>query len=212
MSGLNRGGVPTIASNDNSGVGYWSPPEKNGGRNEVVLLSDVKDIASLPNFIKLFKSSAYSKSYPVTMTWADTGKDDPRHVLCPDEKPKYAALVWVAYEDKESGAWKVGAWIVSSSVHQKIYNASEDADLTGNVINVQKVGKVWDVRLVNKRKAPPEALKLEIPGEDVEERLMGVYENADAVWAELRKRLDVETNEEVMEIFGVGADSDTDLL
>lgn len=208
MAGLNRGGEPV--SSTGSGIGWWKAPDNKGGRNEVVLRSDIKDIPSASDFYKLFQKAAYGKpAYPVTMTWLDTGEDDPRHTLCPEVKPTYSALAWVAFE--ENGEWKLGAWIMSKSLHTKLYNAFQDADLTDKVINVQMVGTTWNVSHVSKKVAPPEALALDVPanGSDIEKRLLGVYDNSEAVWAELIKRLDVETKEDVMAKFGAG---DSDLI
>jgi len=211
MSGLNRGGEPVVSTG--GGIGWWKPTDNKGGRNEVVLLSDIADIPSSPDFVKLFQKSNFGKpAYPATMTWLDTGKDDPRHVLCPNEKLQYTALAWVAYED--NGEWKVGGWLMSKSVHTKLFNAFQDVDLKGKVINVQMVGTTWNVSYVGKKTAPAAALALDVPepNSEVEKRLLGVYDNSEAVWDELVKRMGVETREEVMEAFGVGADSDTDLL
>ena len=76
------------------------------------------------------------------------------------------------------------------------------------------VGTTWNVSYVGKKTAPAAALALDVPepNSEVEKRLLGVYDNSEAVWDELVKRMGVETREEVMEAFGVGADSDTDLL
>jgi len=206
---LNRGGEPTVGNGN--GIGWWKPADNKGGRNEVVLLSNIDQIPSSGEFVKLFQKAQFGKpAYPVTMTWLDTGADDPRHVLCPKEKLQYTALAWVAFE--ENGEWKIGGWLMSKSVHTKLFNAFQDVDLTGKVINVQMVGTTWNVSYVGKKTAPKEALALEIPvaGSEVERRLLGLYDDSDAVWDELVKRMGVESREDVMAAFGV--DSDTDLL
>ena len=204
MAKLNRGGEPTSGGGNTN---YFKPDGK-GGRNEVVLLSKLEDVLSSGDFVKLFQNGQFGKpSYPVTMTWLDTGPDDPRHVLCPDEKLQYGAIAWVAYQD--GSEWKVGAWNMSKSTHTKLFNADLDAGLTGKVINIQKIDGRWNVTPVSKRTAPAEALELDVPGDDVTERMLGVYKDADAVWEELMKRMEVETREEVIAAFGVG---DTDLL
>lgn len=220
MAGLNRGGEPVIEQSGGN-AGWWRPKNNTGGRNEVVLLSEVSEIPS-GMFVQLWSSGAFDqKAYPLNIQWLDCGENDPRHVLCPNEKLRYSAFVWVAYQD-ENGEWKVGGWNISKSVHQKIYNASQDSQVTGAIINVQKEGKVWAVRPVTKKVAPPEALALEIPDNKTMYRLMGAYgtENKkgefipdpELVWEELVKRLDCESREQVKELFGVGNDADTDLL
>lgn len=200
---MQKGVAPS--ENSGSGVGYWRPANKTG-RNEVVLISDPETIMS-GEFVKLWKQNGFGgASYPLNASWEYLGKSDPKNTLCPNEKPQYAAGVWVAYE--EDGAWKPGLWIVSKSVHSAIINMFEDSPAKGGVINIMMQNKHWTVSYVSKKTAPAAALDVELPDDEVTERLMGSYEDADSVWEMLRNRLEVSSNEEVMELFGVGVGDD----
>ena len=205
---MQKGVVPSVGGEGSGGPGFWKPPDSKGGRNEVVLLVKPDDIWATPNQVKLWKDNKFGgASYPVNATWVDTGKNDPRHVLCPGEKPKYAAGIWVAYQD-DSGEWKAGMWSVSKAVHTAIVNLYEDADVHYGVVNIMMVNKRWTVNHVSKKIAPAEAKSVQPGDDETTKRLLGLYEDSDAVWEMLQEKLEVSSREEVMDAFGVGDDAD----
>lgn len=208
MSKLNFGGTPKSVD---GGTNFWKPED--GKDNFVVLLSnpdpDDGNIAWSAEMVKMFTKSPFGKAYPINATWVYSGSDDPKNVLAPELKLQYTGLVMVAYQD--GGEWKLGVWQVSMPVHRALATAASVNDVVNKFILVKKEGKNWTVSVAGKMKVPAEALKVadKIPSQEEQEKIFGVYENADDVWAMLMERADVDSREELMTLFGKG---DSELL
>lgn len=205
---INFGGTPKPVD---GGTNFWKPED--GKDNFVVLLSnpdpDDGNIAWSAEMVKMFTKSPYGKAYPINATWVYTGSDDPKNVLAPELKLQYTGLVMVAYQD--GGEWKLGVWQVSMPVHRALATAASVNDVVNKFILVKKEGKNWTVSVAGKMKVPAEALKVaeKIPSQEEQEKIFGVYENADDVWAMLMERAGVGSREELMTLFGKG---DSELL
>jgi len=203
MNTLNRGNTSINTNN------YWRPSPN--GRNEIVLLTKIEDVLWSNKFVKLFNSGKFGKAYPVNMTWVFTGEDnDPYKILCPELKLSYGAIAWVAYQ--ENDAWKVGLWTFSKSVHDILRNLAQDSEIFGKIINVQKVGNNWNVSLVSKKTTPEEVFELEVPDDDVASAMAGQFSSTDDIWDALRKRMNVLSNQEVIDAFVGNNDQDRDMI
>ncbi len=205
---INFGGTPKVAG---SSVNFWKPED--GKDNFVVLLSnpdpDDGNIAWSAEMVKMFTKSPYGKAYPINATWVYTGDEDPKNFIAPELKLQYTGLVMVAYQD--GGEWKLGVWQVSMPVHRALATAASVNDVVNKFILVKKEGKNWTVSVAGKMKVPAEALKVaeKIPSAAEQEKIFGVYENADDVWAMLMERASVGSREELLVLFGKG---DSELL
>lgn len=205
MSKFNVGGAPTVAEKSD----FWKPVE--GKDNLVVLLSDVDpetgNVVWSDSIVKMFQNNKFGKTYPLNASWIYFGKGngDPRDILAPELALGYSALIMVAYED--SGTWKLGIWQASKAVHRALITANSVNDTKGKYILVKKEGKNWGVTVAGKMKVLPAALEVanNIPSVDAQGKILGDYESVEDVWEMLRTRANVQSNEELLALFGRGS-------
>lgn len=189
-------GVPTFGSES---VRYWQPQ---AGTNTVFFLSGVEDIFWSSDFISLYSKAAYgNKAYPLSISWQYTGPSDPSNILCPEVKKTYKAMAYIAYYDNSE--LKMGVYKFGKTMHNALITLNSDRELKNSAINIAKMGVSWLPSINSKTPVPEDIRKWPLPSDETSAKFFDYYENSESVWASLRTRLQVSTNQEVMELFGV---------